>query len=187
MAHDVLYYRPMLRSVLVLILVAGTAGSASAGGYLGLGVGNGASSGGDIDLETDGRTIRLMGGYRFGRFAVEGLGTRYDLVRSDGHEYTGTTVGVAGRFNFSLGYNFELYGRAGLQYTQLDPKVYEETYNGFGILIGPGVEYRIPLGTMALAFYVDANVQYASVKNEFSDEGLDLTQAWWTLGAMFYF
>lgn len=186
----------MRRPVLALVLVAATAATASAGGYVGLGIGNGANSSGGLSVHPAGRTFRLMGGYEIGRdvlhgrFAVEALGTRYDMVREDGHEYTGTTLALAGRYNFGLGYNFYLYARLGIQYTTLEPKVYEEPRSGIGVLFAPGVEYRIPIGAMALAFFIDGTVTHASM----SDPSIpnspavgDLTSTYWTLGAAFYF
>jgi len=179
-----------MRTVLVAASLAASATTASAGGYIGLGIGTGAASSGETGLDADGRSGHLVLGYRFnpkvgpGTIAVEGLVSRYDMVRSDLHQYTGTTLALAGRYNFPLGNNFELYGRLGIQHTRVEPKVYTEPYSGTGFLIGPGVEYRIPLGSVVLAFFIDYTIQYASTKDEtVGVDGLDLLTRMWTLGA----
>ena len=79
---------PMSRTALALVLVAASASSAFAGGFVGLGIGTGAATSGDFDIDEDGRSGRLMLGYRFGRISVEGMGTRYDMVTPDAHEWS---------------------------------------------------------------------------------------------------
>src|ERR1051325_2764021 len=71
----------LMRSLLALALVAATPVVASAGTYVGLGIGTQASGhiGSDASsMENDGNhSGRLLVGLRFGRLAVEGAGTRY--------------------------------------------------------------------------------------------------------------
>src|SRR4026208_1096879 len=125
MAHDMLSTAPMSRSVLALVLVAASATAASAGGLVGRGSGTGAASSGDIPYEEDGRSGRLEAGYRFGRFSIEGMGSRYGLALS-GSEWSGTTLALAGKVNFPLGDQFEAFGRLGLQHTTVT-----EDFNGY--------------------------------------------------------
>ena len=179
-----------MRTVLAAALIAASASTASAGAYIGLGIGTGAASSGDTGLDADGRSGHLLLGYRFGpkigpgTIAIEGLASRYDMVRSDLHQYTGTTLAVAGRYNFPLGNNFEIFGRLGVQHTQVEPKLYTEPFSGTGVIFGPGVEYRIPLGSVTLSFFIDYMIQYAGMKNEtVGNDGLGLLTRMWTLGA----
>ena len=177
----------MSRTVLALVLVAATATTASAGAYVGLGIGTGPATSGAVPVEPDGRSGRLMLGFGFGRLAIEGLGSRYDMVRSDGHEYTGTTLALAGRINFPIGDNFELFGRVGVQHTSLDPKLYMEPYSGTGFLVAPGVDYRIPLGLTSLAVFIDYTIQHAAMGTQYGTGTLGMTSRVWTLGATLSF
>src|SRR5688500_11547917 len=119
MAQSMLRTAAMSRTALALVMVAASASAASAGGFIGLGVGTGAASSGDLALDGDGLCGRLMLGYSFGRFAVEGMGTRDGMVGSGGHEWTGTTLALAGKFTLPLQDNFGVFGRVGLQRTDL--------------------------------------------------------------------
>src|SRR5262245_31893945 len=108
-----LEFGPMSRTALALVLVAASASAASAGGYVGLGIGTGAASSGDFPLDESGRSGRLLLGYRFGNFSVEGLGMRYGMVTTDAHPWTGTTLAVAAKYSLPLQDSFEVFGRAG--------------------------------------------------------------------------
>jgi hypothetical protein len=190
MAHRMLGTGPM-RTALALVLVGASASSAFAGGFVGLGVGTGAASSGDFDIDEDGRSFRLMGGYRFGglsvgAISVEGMGTRYGMVTPDGGAWTGTTLAIAGRYNFPLGEGFEVFGRAGLQRTDLSNDESGATNAGNGFLLGAGAEFRIPTGSVGLSLFVDYTIYRTSVSNEvYSDLGL--TSRIWTLGALVSF
>jgi hypothetical protein len=175
-----------MRTALALVLVAASASSAFAGGFIGLGVGTGAASSGDFDIDEDGRSFRLMGGYRFGRISVEGMGTRYGMMTPDGGKWTGTTLAIAGRYNFPLGEGFEVFGRGGLQRTDLSNDEYGATNAGNGFLLGAGAEFRIPTAAVGLSLFVDYTIYRTSVSNEvYSDLGL--TSRIWTLGALVSF
>jgi hypothetical protein len=191
MAQHMLRYRPMSRTALALVFVAASASSAFAGGYVGLGIGTGAATSGDFAIDENGRSGRLMVGYRFGRISVEGLGMRYDMKSADGHEWTGTTVALAGKYGFPLGDRFEAFGRAGLQRTDVSDHYYANDLGGTGFLIGGGFEYRIPLGVTGLSFFVDYTILRAtweSTGNEnYGDGEATQTSRIWTLGATLSF
>jgi hypothetical protein len=130
--------------------------TASAGTYLGLGIGTGGSVNGDFDqsigLQQDGRSGRLMVGYAFGRFAVEGLGTSYDLDRATTTTFNVKQAAVAAKYNYPLGDNFEVFGRAGLARTWLTG---DGEFDGNGYLIGAGFEYRLKLAIAAGTIFID--------------------------------
>ncbi len=71
----------MNRLSMAAVIVAAMGQVASAGTYLGLGIGTAANASADnVMMDGDGRSGRLMLGYRFSRIAIEGSGTRYDLI-----------------------------------------------------------------------------------------------------------
>jgi hypothetical protein len=188
MAQRMLQYGPMSRTALALVMVAASATAASAGGFVGLGVGTGAASSADFDIDENGRSGRLMLGYRFGRISVEGMGTRYDMIAPDLHEWQGTTLAIAGRYNFGLGDNFEVFPRLGLQRTSLSDQVATDDWAGTGFLVGGGAEYRIPLAATTLSVFVDYSILRTTMTNDIRP-GVEagITSRIWTLGAMLSF
>jgi len=188
MAHDMLSTAPMSRSVLALVLVAASASVASAGGFVGLGIGTGAATSGDVPFDENGRSVRLEGGYRFGRFSIEGMGSRYALAY-ELNPWTATTLALAGKVNFPLGDKFEAFGRLGLQRTSitLDEGYQENAGNGF--LLGGGFEYRLPVAAVGVSVFVDYTILHTNVKNVQPAAGNEfgLTSRLWTLGATLSF
>ena len=188
MAQSMLGTATMSRTALALVLVAASSSAASAGGFVGLGIGTGAASSGDINIDEHGRSGRLELGYRFGRFSVEGLGSRYGMKSADAHEWTGTTLGIAGKYNFPLGDGFEVFGRLGLQHTDVSGDYYQEDINGNGFLLGGGAEYRLPVAAVGLSLAVDYTIVHSSVKpNGEGPTDYSLTSRMWTLGAILSF
>lgn len=151
-----------MRSLFVAALVAGSASVASAGGYVGLGIGTAASPGGDMAMSSsDGnRSGRLMLGTRFGHLSLEGAGSRYGLIGVSGASpYQGTMLAGALKYSLPLGNNFELFARGGLERTWLTHEsatagnAYD--WSGNGWLLGAGFEYRLDLGVTAASVFVD--------------------------------
>jgi hypothetical protein len=181
----------MSRTVLALVLVAASTSVASAGGFAGLGVGTGAASSGDTSLDENGRSGRLMLGYRFGRISVEGIGMRYGLVDwNDRSSSTSTTLALAGRFNFPLQDKFEVFGRLGLQRTSISGDTGAADASGSGYLIGGGAEFRLPVAVAAISVFVDYTIQHTSLDGAigpttYLESGL--TSRIWTLGALVSF
>src|SRR5262245_61779370 len=111
MARRMLGSGPMMRAALAVALLAATSSVASAGAYVGLGLGtNGVYESTDRLVE-DGRSFRLLVGYRFrplqfgGSFAVEGAYTGYGLGirdRTNIVEYDAHELSAAVRFNVPL-------------------------------------------------------------------------------------
>jgi hypothetical protein len=188
MAQSMLGTGTMSRTALALVLVAASSSAAFAGGFVGLGIGTGAATSGEFNLDENGRSGRLDVGYRFGRISVEGLGSRYGMFSPDGHEWTGTTLAIAGRYNFPLGDGFEVFPRLGLQHTDIQGNVYHEDMVGSGFLVGGGAEYRLPLTAVGLSVVVDYTIIHSSLK-PFGEgpTGSSLTSRMWTLGAILSF
>jgi hypothetical protein len=182
-ARSVLGVDLMSRTALAIVMVTASASTASAGGFVGLGIGTGAASSGDVAFVEDGRSGRLMLGYRFGRISIEGMGTRYDMMTPDAHTWQGTTLAVAGKYNFPLGDSFEVFGRLGLQRTDINDDNYPAENSGNGYLVGAGVEFRLPVAVTALSVFIDYNIQHTSLSNT-SYMDLGLTTRIWTLGGV---
>lgn len=163
-------------------LVGATASTASAGPYVGLGIGSSARTSSDsTTMSGDGRSGRLMLGWRFGRLSAEATGTRYDLWVASA-PFTATQLALGGKYSLPLGDNFEAFGRGGLQRTSLSQQSsggYDAS--GGGWYLGAGFEYRIKAILAGASVFVD--YQYASTN---FDNGMGEYRGGaglWTLGA----
>src|SRR5262245_8757671 len=106
----------MLRTSLALVLVGASATAASAGGFVGLGIGTSPATSSDISFYDRGRSGRLDLGYKFshlgpGDASVEGLVSQADVENHYGVPFTWTSWALAGRYNLPIGYDFEVFGR----------------------------------------------------------------------------
>lgn len=180
--------RRMRTVPLALALVTASASAVSAGGYVAPGVGTSPASSGDLQLREDGRSMRLQIGYRFGRFSVEGIGAKADLLRMDGAPMNWMTVGVAGRYNHPLGDQFEVFGRAGLQHSSVEQDNYDNSFGGNGFLIGAGMEYRIPTAVVGASIFIDYTIEDTDTTSPQREPSTEwgLTTRVWTLGAIMY-
>lgn len=176
-----------MRAALVALLIAGSAPVASAGTYLGLGIGTAPASSGDLRFWEDGRagrSGRLQAGYRFGRLSIEGQAAKYDLEAHDGDVFEFLKFGLAGKFNYPLGDKFELFARAGIQHTGLIDERKDEEYSGSGFYVSGGVEYVLDVGAVAGSIFIDYSIDHTSLTSPY--HGMDefgLTTRVWTLGA----
>ena len=172
-----------MRSLLALALVAATPVAASAGTYLGLGIGTQASGhiGSDpSSMETDGNhSGRLILGMRFGRLSAEGSGTRYSEVFRNASSPS-TSLAVALKYGLPLGDNFEIFGRGGLQRTWVSGADWDLAGNGW--LLGAGFEYRIDAALTGLSVFVDYTHNQSTLYGP-SNVPLDASASMWTLGA----
>ncbi len=116
---------------------------------------------------------------------------RYGMQSADGHLWDGTTLAIAGRYNFPIGDRFEVFGRGGLQRTDVSDRFYSNDFGGTGFLLGGGVEYRIPFATTALSFFVDYTILRATWSTEgnenYGNGETTQTSRLWTLGATLSF
>ncbi|HUS32136.1 MAG TPA: outer membrane beta-barrel protein [Kofleriaceae bacterium] len=180
----------MKRVLLVAAVLAATTATASAGGFVGLGIGGEAGVSSDSSLAADGRSGRLEVGYSFGRLSVEGLVSRFDLYNTTDYAgYTDTSLGIAATFGVPLSAGFGVYGRGGLQHTTLSvdesASRADRHYNGSGLLFGGGFDYHLPLAATNLALFVDYTITTSSLTiDELPGiEAYQFTTRNWMLGA----
>lgn len=173
--------RKGLMKSLALVAVLLAASTAHAGGYIGLGVGDGIGTSGDLEYRADGRTLKLIGGFAFGKLAIEGSAQRADTVMiMTGRAYSLTQLGLAGKYSVPLSDGFELYGKLGLNRMNLgasDSSGLDGT--GDGVLVGGGAEYRSKL---PVTFWVDYTVTNATLTIP-SYHDTSLTTRQWMIGA----
>ncbi|MBA3455215.1 MAG: porin family protein [Deltaproteobacteria bacterium] len=178
----------MKRTLLVAALLIASTGVASAGLYGGLSVGPGAAVQDDMfDLESPGRAVRLLGGYRLGRLSAEASVFGNTLRDFASHDVEHRQVALLGKYNFPLGSNFELFGRAGLQHTWLT--LHEggggHSFTGSGIILGPGVEYRLNFVAASASIRLDYTISYVGGAESDTYGGTDdlsFTSGQWMLG-----
>jgi hypothetical protein len=176
----------MMRRLLPVILLAASGTAASAGTYLGLGIGSDAklSDGMQTFFSADGRSARLIVGQRFGRLSVEGTATRYGLVSGiqQAASYDDTTLGVALKYSLPLGNNIEAFGRGGFQRTWLSTSSNLPSWDGSGHLLGGGFEYRLNIGPLAGgSVFVDYERDSTGLESSMMRK-VDSTVSMWTLG-----
>lgn len=178
-----LVYARMKRAALVAALLTATSGIASAGTYLGLGIGPApAMSDERLDVTPDGRTVRAVVGFRFGQFAVEGDIAGYGLRSAGVEKYDVRQVAVLGKYSLPIQDHFEAFGMLGLQHTSLSTSLgsnYDQSGNGF--LLGAGIEYRLTLGGIGASVFVDYALSTTSLGTTTTDNRF--TTRIWTLGA----
>lgn len=187
----------MKRAALIAALLAATPSAASAGAYVGLGIGTNEVSGSDR-LVDDGRSLRLLVGYefrplRFGTLAVEGSIGGYGLGlldRTSVVEIDARQLSLAGRFNLPLPNNFQAFGRLGLHHTSASAENPIYDTSGSGYLVGAGIAYRFDVGVGKGA---SVGIDYQLNKVELSGDrfqnsaAFDVLQRQWTLGVALSF
>lgn len=178
----------MSRTAAALLLVAGSAPAASAGGFVGIGIGTSPATSGDVSLREDGRSARLQIGYRFGRIAVEGFGAKADIARSDLAPMSWTTLAVSGRYNVPLSDGFEVFGRLGLEHSSVDQKNVDDSFSGNGFLVGGGFEYKLPIAAVGASLFVDYTIERSTLTSpQRGSMEYGLTSRVWTLGGIISF
>ncbi|HEY3805408.1 MAG TPA: outer membrane beta-barrel protein [Kofleriaceae bacterium] len=171
-----------MRSLLVVSMIAAAGSIASAGPYIGIGIGTGPSLSNNTiaSPEQTSRSGRLLLGYSFhvpvGRLSIEGEANTFDLDLN-GVPMSSTMGGFGLKYSFPLGSGFEVFGRGGLQRTWLSNGVYAG--DGDGYYLGAGFELRIPIfGSV----FVDYERQAATIDSSTSTT-YDESAGMFTLGA----
>ena len=163
---------------LVALLLGATASAAHAGGYVGLGVGDGIAATGDLDYSAEGRTLKLIGGFAFGKLAIEGSAQRAPVrMDANGRDYDMLQLGLVGKYSYPLSDGFELYGKLGVNRTSLG-HADEANVPGSGLMAGGGVEYRSKL---PVTFWIDYSLANATLAMQGYNE-TELTTRQWMLG-----
>ncbi len=160
--------------------------AAHAGTYLGLGVGTepAMSDSATPDYaQGSGRSLRILGGMRFGNFSLEanfdGFGVVNPRVTTDNNEYALSGVG---KLSLPFGSGFEGYGRVGLERTWLSfggPS--QNDFAGNGYLVGAGVELRLDALLAQASIFIDYTLHSTSMTNDAKGK-LDQSYRMWTLG-----
>jgi hypothetical protein len=158
-----------MRRLIPLLALTLTAGTAHAGGYLGLGIHSEAGLGGDMNdnFSSAGHNGgRLVLGTRISRLAVEGSLDRTGLTSTTavggGDDHTATSLGVAGKFFVPLGASgaFEAFGKLGMQRTWL------VDHEGDDWFAGVGLQYSFSLGLVGgAALLVDYTHQEVTLRD----------------------
>lgn len=190
MARGVLDYAPM-RLAFGAVILASMTSVASAGTYIGLGVGSESTGGaeysdgrGSVGGGMDGfeRSGRLMVGKRMSKLSVEGQASRFD-VNFDYNGYEATQLALALKLSLPLGSGFEFFGKGGLERTWLSGGPSEmHGAAGNGLLLGAGFEYQFSLGLTGASIFVDYQRASTSFENEYM-VAWDGVTSMWTLGA----
>lgn len=173
-----------MRAVLAVVFVAATSSAASAGAYVGLGIGTNAISEENDRLTEDGRSGRLILGTRFGQFSIEGMLSGYGvaLVDQSGNDSMDAyQLSAAGKFNLPLGSGFEAFGKLGIQHTWIGGGSRDDyDVSGRGFLVGAGFEYRLNFGLGSGSILVDYTINKAELDGDRFN--FDATERAWTLG-----
>ncbi len=177
----------MMRLGLTAVTLAALTSVASAGTYLGIGVGSETSGGAEIDgtdigsMDGYGRSGRLMVGSRFSKLSIEGQASRFDVAFNN-YTYGATQVAAVLKLSIPLGNNFEFFGKGGLERTWLSDNNSMLDAAGNGILLGAGFEYRLSLGVTSASIFVDYQRASTGFENDYPQRWDGVTSMW-TLGA----
>ena len=175
----------MIRALAVVFVLAATAHSASAGVYGSIGIGSTDVSDDKGSFTQNSRTLRFAAGYRLSNlFSAEGGVMGYRVANGpvglDGREFY-----AAGLLHCSLGNNFEIFGRLGVQRTGVAPNTNDGSFTGTGYLAGVGVDYEIKLPTVPqiarAALWIDYNRSGTTLQRDASLSH-DYAVGMWSLG-----
>ena len=163
--------RTRLATLLTLTVGLAWASPAIAGGYMSIGIGEGADLQGDLaaafDTEGDARNGRLAIGQRTGPIAIEAGLFGTDLIGVDG-AYSAVALGVDVKLFHTLSGSFELYGKGGLNKTWLLGRDDQGTsFAGRGKQLGIGVQYSLSTGLIGqAALWVEGSRTYVSMDDD---------------------
>ncbi|HLL22652.1 MAG TPA: outer membrane beta-barrel protein [Kofleriaceae bacterium] len=179
-----------MKRALAVGLVVGWSSVASAGGYVGLGIGTGPGVGtdaADTQVSSDGRSYRLLGGVRLSRFAIEGAIGQMDTRLADntrGQPYETYQASISAKYHLPLDAGFEAFGKVGLHKVWFDNAANRPDLDveGSGLLFGGGFQYRLDAVLASAALFVEYQYASADVRGERLDWGSTSVRMW-TLGA----
>jgi predicted porin len=173
-----------MRSLIVAAVLA-SGSVASAGTYIGLGIGTAPSeSDGAASNGNQTRSWRALLGYSFGHLSIESELNRYSNELNN-EPYDATMLGLGLKYNIPIEYGFELFARAGIERTWLSGDTVDYFSGaGNGLYLGVGVEYHfIPLASV----FVDYERQSATITpDDASVSSYDHTAGMFTIGAILH-
>lgn len=170
----------MKRALLVATGLLGiSTTTASAGGFLGLALGTEPGVNDEMEARATpvGRSLRGLGGMRFGNFSIEGALNGFGVATGRGDQ-TVYQASAAAKLNLPIGNSFEGFGRAGLERTWLSfgDERYDLTGNGF--LVGAGFEYRLSGVLASASLFVDYTIHRATLEDARSNQVEETSRVW---------
>jgi len=160
-----------LASLILATAIVGATTPAVAGGYLSVGIGEGADLQGDLaaefDTNGDASNGRIGIGQRTGPVAIEASLFGTDMVGVDG-DYSTVSLGVDVKLFHTLAGSFEVYGKGGLNKTWLVAR--DDQGNGMsgrGKQLGLGVQYRFTTGLIGeAALWLEGSRTYVDLSDD---------------------
>jgi len=179
----------MKRARLAVMLVAALSSVASAGSYLGLGIGTKPAISDQKDrLETEGRSGKFLLGTRWGNVSAEGAIGGYSVLVSSSDTFIplGDAYQASAALKMSLPFasGFEGFGRVGVHHTWINSDKDMNSVSGNGFLIGAGFEYRLNLTVTQASLFVDYQYSKAKLEGDRFKDGMafESSSRMWTLG-----
>jgi hypothetical protein len=187
----------MLRALLVATLLAASGPTASAGIYLGLGIGTAPSTSVSsntnqastpISTDGNGRSARFLLGERLGRFSIEGDVDHYGLLLNDA-PFDAWDAAILLKYSQPIGNGFELFGKGGLVHTWITSGGGAPSganllsSSGDGWVLGAGIEYRINLILAGCSIFVDYELGSSKFGVDNTQQTYDQTTGMAMLGA----
>lgn len=177
-----------MKTALVLAGCLAISSTAWAGGYLGIALGTEPGIN-DAFVQQEGqpvgRSLRGLGGVRFGKLSLEGALNGFTVLTNSFGEKTVYQLSGALKLNLPLGNGFEAFARAGLERTwlnQSDAVNQGIDLQGDGYLVGGGFEYRLDAVIANASIFVDYNVHHATLESPRII--VDNTERIWGLGVL---
>ena len=171
----------MKSATLVAAALLAISTTASAGGYLGIGLGSTPSvnDGFDSIAKPFGRSLRGLAGLRFANVSVEAALNGFNVTtqRGDQTVYQGS---VALKLSLPLGSGFEGFARGGLERTWLSFDDSTFDFTGDGFLVGAGFEFRLNAILADASIFVDYTFHKATLDN--TQGSVDTSSGMWGLG-----
>lgn len=179
----------MKRAALGLVLVALAASPAFAGGsggYVALGIGTTATTGGDLsNMDGGGLGGSLFVGQKLGMFGLEAGLTKFKFENAT-QSWDNIGIAAAGRFTLPIVPMVGAYLRVGIEKTWSDGSANSESadYTGTGWLAGIGAQYKLNLGFSEGAVWADYTRHDQSFVNDTRarDGNIDVISAGITVG-----
>jgi hypothetical protein len=153
----------------VLVMAPAAAHAGGSGGFVSLGVGATATTGGEMDrYGGEGAAVSLFVGQRFGMFGLEAGLSRYGIQADQtANKFDNLGLAAAGRFTLPIGPMFGAYLRAGIERTWMEGK--NTSFSGTGWLAGIGAEYKLNLGFTSGGVFADYTRHDATFVNDLTE------------------
>jgi len=151
----------------VLVMAPAAAHAGGSGGFVSLGVGATANTGGDLaNWGADGKVGSLYVGQRFGMVGLEVGLSAYGLSGPGGGAVTNVGLSAAGLFAVPVTPTISPYLRLGIEKTWMNRDTAAD-FSGTGWLASLGVEYKLSFGALGMGgIWADFTRHDASFVND---------------------